>query len=487
VARCAPFSNQKSGERSESVPPLSHRRATIRLTLARFDSFRNRYRCGAHAEKATPSTTQVSAPPTTWERPKHRRIQLGRYYVEVGLVLVRPLTINPEVKFESAEAQYCRTSELSSESCPSELSSDGCLSELPPDYEDLLNELPTIPYEKFAQELPSDCSGGLQELQDPAPITTATLERHAVYELDSNRPLSCGTQHRSMESVGYCSFDSQKDYIPYGMVHQGFAPVPATTPLRRLQTVESLNVVPSLVSANNSHTPSPVSPVTPSLEVTRSVLAEQQADVSPIPGTTLPYQSAPLLLQQPEINEYAPHYSQEVSYYSEPASPFGSVQVDSFSYIKPMLDYWQNNDHHVSYFSRDPAQPVQSVATYQQTDQVSAVSGFSGWSSGVGRNKMVSHTMRTDRTDLASSWQQNILSASSPVDIRAIYRPPNSSETPAQTGRVNHSPDRLDARTTATQSNDETSVRNWESAKSRRTPPYPKEKCNVCGKEFTGK
>jgi hypothetical protein len=238
--------------------------------------------------------------------------------------------------------------------------------------------------------------------------------------------------------------------------------------------VESLNVVPSLVRANNSHTPSPVSPVTPSLEVTRSVVAEQQADVSPISGTTLPYQSAPLLLQQPEINEYAPHYSQEVSYYSEPASPFGSVQVDSFSYIKPMLDYWQNNDHHVSYFSRDPAQPVQSVATYQQTDQVSAVSGFSGWSSGVGRNKMVSHTMRTDRTDLASLWQRNILSASSPVDIRAIYRPPNST-------------DRLDAQTTATQSNDETSVRNWESAKSRRTPPYPKEKCNVCGKEFTGK
>jgi hypothetical protein len=433
VARC-----NNRGEQSESVIPVPHRYATTRLTLIRFESFRKVSRWTA--PPASPSSASTSE-----KRSKTRKtFHLGRYYVTFGRHSINKPT-----------PSQCYA-ELSGYTCASNLESGYCPSELP-DYESLFAVLPIISCDKSTPELSADCSGSLQELPDPASMETATLERNAVYELDSDRPIIDGFQHPPMDSVGYYHFDKQQGYAPHGLKRQAFAPVPAPAPLPRLRTDESLNLVPSLARANNSHTPSPVSPVTPSLQTTDCAEVEQQADVSPISVSALQYQPAQLLLQQYGANEFAPQYASNGLSYSGTESAFPFTQAENFLCSKPLLRYCKHDIHHNTHFTSSLAIPAHVVGSNRHFDRGSAVPGNLGWSSGVSWNDTESHfTM-------------------------------NSINITAQTNDVICSDTCFNAHTTAGQSNKDAYVPKPETGDDRHAFRHPRERCNICGGEFTGK
>jgi hypothetical protein len=306
-------------------------------------------------------------------------------------------------------------------------------------------------------ELPADYDGNLQELPDPTSMETATLERNAVYELDSDRPIIDGYQHPPMDSVGYYHFDKQQGYAPHRIKHQAFAPVLAPAPLPRLRTDESLNVVPSLVRASNSHTPSPVSPVTPSLQTTGCAEVEQQADVSPISVRVLQYQPAQLLSQQYGANEYALQYASNGLSYPGTESAFPFTQAENFLCSRPMRQYCKHDVHHNAHFTLSSALPAHVVGSNRHFNRQSVVPGNLGWNSGVSWNDTVSHFMM------------------------------NSINSTAQTNDVICSDACFEAHTTAGQSNEDADVPNSETGDDRHAFRYPRERCNICGGAFTGK
>jgi hypothetical protein len=496
VAKC-----DNRGERSESVIPFPHQSTTTRLTLARFESFRIRPRWNTYCANALPSDTPISAASSTCERSTPRTFRLGPYYVQFGRHTAKQRTITPEDDLRPADVKHRRLSvpwelsELSSESSPSELPSGSCTSELSsgsraselPDHGSLNSKLSIISCNKLRQELPTNYGGTLRALVDPASTFRVAFERNALHELEGSSPMSLNSQNSFMDSVGFFHFHQRRESSSCGMVHQAFAPVPASASLPRLQIDEPLNGLPSLISADSSHTPSPVSPVTPSLGTTHHAEVVQHANVSPISVTTLSYQPVPPPLQQPGINEFVPYSSQEAPYCPIPQSPFGPAEAKPFSYAKPILGFWEHDDHHASNFTPDLKISMHDVAQYQHIDPVSTVPEFSGWRSEVRQNEMVFHMTGTERTGRASSWHRNLRSANVPVEYHETYPNLNPFDATAQTDEIDHSASCFHVPTIAAQSNSEASVRNQEFTNVRLAPQYPRERCNICGGEFTGK
>jgi hypothetical protein len=479
VARCAPYSSHKRGERSESVPPLSNRPATTQLTLARFESFRNDLLGSSHSENASTLVTSTSVASTTSKVKSLGTLRFGRYYVKLERHPTGKLPTNSNVDLRSIKEHHFGLSELSNRSYRSELSSE----------EGLLSELPVFSDEELRQELPTDRSGSSaspQELLDPDSMTSAIFESDAVYELESDLPMPFGSQYSYMDPVGYAHSGKGDTPAFHGRMHPAFAPVPTPASLPRLQTEEHLNGLPSLVSANSSHTPSPVSPVTPSLQTARSGSeAEQQADVSPITATGPPYQPAPPLLQQSDIEEYVPQYSYDRFHDAELESSFASTQDETFSYSRPMSGNLNHDTHHVPYFSANLRQPAHGVASYQRINQeLVALETRALW------NGTDFLPMGNERTEYASSWHRNLPPSANTSGISTIHRHPGFFNPPLLLDDINRSDECFPTHDTTTQLNEDAEVGTQELANlanGRHTPRYPTESCRACGKEFTGR
>jgi hypothetical protein len=378
-------------------------------------------------------------------------------------------------------------SELSCETCLAELWSGPCPTGLPPDYEGLTYELPNGPCEKLAQELPSECNRSLVELLDPASMATATLERHAVYELDSDRPMSFSSQYPSMGSAGYYRFDKQEDCAPHEITHQAFAPVPIPVSLLRLQTDGPPNSIPGLVKADNSNTPSPVSPVTPSLITTRGAQVEQVVDVSPISARILQYEPGCSLSQQSGTNQFAPQYSSKGLPCPNTKSSFPSTQIGILLTGKPTSGRWKQDTHHDAHFTLSSSLPAHGIESHRHLSQEPTVYGFSGWGSGLHWNDMDPQFARTASADFASSWHQRPLSTTSAVDFSATHRLSNLIDLAAQMNNVNRPDECFGTHMTSARCNEDESILNLGPGEDGNAFRYPVERCNICGGEFTGK
>jgi hypothetical protein len=446
----------------------------MQLTLARLNSFRNDF-LGSKYPANTPSSAASICKESKTEKgvKSPGTFQLGCYYVTFGKHPKGKLNTSRNYNFGSANTQHCGSSELSSVVCRSEL----------PDSEVLLSELPVISNEEVRQELPTDCSDSpspAQELFDPDSMAFATFEDDAVYELESNTTMNFDSQDSSPASVEYAHLGKWNDLGFHETKHQAFAPVTTPASLSRLQTEEHMSISPSLVSANNSHTQSPVSPVTPSLETARGTEIKQPVDVSPISVTALPYQPFPLLLQQPHIDGYA--YSHNGLYYSEPESSFSSTQAEPSLYSSKER-HWNHEN-----YPRLTLSPESESFEYIQEEPISlACLGSSILGSEVPWSSTDHQSMRTERIDHTPGWYQYPSLRTDVIEISAMHRHWDGSDAPPATKEIDRFDTCFHEHTTSTPLKEDACAHAREANNVGHAPRYPREKCNLCEREFTGK
>jgi hypothetical protein len=401
--------------------------------------------------------------------------QLGRYYVRFGRHPKGKLATSRNQSFKFAKEQHCEISELSSVVSRSEL----------PDHERLLSELPVVSDEELRKELSTDCmdsSATAQELFDPDSIASAIFENDAVYELESDTTMIFGSQDSPPAPVEYTHLDKQFHLGFHGTMHEAFAPVATPASLLRLRTEQYLNIPPSLLSANNSQTPSPVSPVTPSLETAHNTEREHHVNVSPISVTASSYQPVSVLLQQPDEHEYA--YSHNGLYHSEPESSFASTQAETSPYSPISCHCQWNHESH----RRLTLSPESESFEYIHAEPISLESSILG--SEVPWSFTDPHSMRTERTKHTSAWQQYPLLSTNMIETSATHRHWdcfNSPPPPPPTNDINRSDTCFHQRTTANPFEEDASAHTQEVVNVRHGHRYPREKCNICEREFTGK
>ncbi|EAT85371.1 hypothetical protein SNOG_06720 [Parastagonospora nodorum SN15] len=310
-------------------------------------------------------------------------------------------------------------------------------------------------------------------------------EASAVYELESPIYEPFEPTDASMDTLGNIYID-MNGYMPekrdYGYEHAISHALPLAAPhytLPKIITQDYLETPPGFASANSSHSTSPISPVTPSLESGHGANAQHHI-VSPIATTAVSHQSHQFLSDHFQIEEigYAQYHSGPhfpvpgLSFTSPTAQPFDQHEPSSKDCVYSSLLFSSNDDLAAEDPTQDPPSDQEPVVA-----NLFEVSQDDTWDT--------SEIYKTDTQEIdppAYSFR-DFLQPFNLTDTCAVPQSSDHSEkstVPEQDYSYLGDSLQQDTHGFHIYTNDE--VRNRELPSTSRSA----KRCNICGKEFTG-
>lgn len=310
------------------------------------------------------------------------------------------------------------------------------------------------------------------------------FEQDTIYELESPVDGNFGHFSTNFEEPQFnATYPKLNQWVappPQRMVHQALPRLTTQAPSPRFQADRHNDASPYLSSANSSLTPSPVSPVTPNLDTASHIQRQDWSIVSPISARPSSCQSFSHFMQQ-----YAPQYPHHRTAYSEPAS-FSSTPVEGSLYT--MGGSWNMESEQNSHFSTTPMLPEHETAHYQHTGhqlQLPAAPSLNAETSWDDDDFLATSNDHVEDDSFWTSFDIGSTQAAHNAtdDVTASF-----DETQWVAGS-NH--DQIGGASNneaiGHQNGGQGVMRNRTSSGSGRATPYPRERCHICDKEFTGR
>jgi len=303
-----------------------------------------------------------------------------------------------------------------------------------------------------------------------------------VYELESPIYEPIEATNAQMDTLGNFYVD-MSEYTPekrdYHYAHAIRHASPLAAPLYSLPkiiTQDYLETPPGFASANSSHSTSPISPVTPSLERANA----QQHIVSPVTTTAVSHQSLQFLSDDFRIEEsgYAQYHGglhfpvPELSFTPPSAQPFSQHEPASKDWAYNKLRSSSKDDYAVEDPAQDPLfEQAPVVANLFEASQDDT------WDT--------SEIYRTDTGEIdppAYSFRE----FPEPFDITNSCDVPQSSDCCEKSTEIEHDYPYLEH--SFQQGIHGFHIYTNEETQNREVPPTCRstKRCNICGKEFTG-
>ncbi|KAH7414271.1 hypothetical protein DE146DRAFT_29044 [Phaeosphaeria sp. MPI-PUGE-AT-0046c] len=345
-------------------------------------------------------------------------------------------------------------------------------------------------------ELPAHCDNdsiielsGDRAQKPPTELPTmSTFEHDTIHELESPVDVDFAQFSTDFEEHQFdLTFpDLDKWEVPSvpRMVHRALPRLTTEAPSPRLHVDNHIEASPYLSSANSSLTPSPVSPVTPNLDATSHTQRQDWPIVSPISARPSSCQSFSHFMQQ-----YAPQYSHHRMACSEPASSFTSTPVEGSLYTTRLTESWNMESGHNSVFPNTPVLPQREIMHYQHSSHELQLPPAPSLNVETSWNDDDFFPTTNDHIDDDSVWFPSFDVESTQPEHNAAE---NVSTSIGETQRIDTSNHDqigrvLNDREVARQRSEREVVRNRVSSSSGRATQYPREKCHICDKEFTGR
>jgi hypothetical protein len=456
------------GDPSESVLPIqSSISQRFKLTPLRADSSQGHVPSNSFEIENNFLSELDSQEPSIVRKPRSIRIlRLGRCYVDFGW---SPSTRRvPKIRDNATSRSHKKrrqTSELSAD--PIEVGRSELLSH------------PVSPVR------PLDYS--IRELPDQASMDAAVLEKDAVYELESTT--FGGFDPRDIQmNISDNAFDTNKSSFgkwntPSVYTMRQASPLAAPHySLPRIITQEHYETPPSLASANSSHNPSPISPVTPSIETRHGVSAHQHI-VSPIAAPPTSHQPFQHATERSPIEKHFHGQNQGGLYFPEPISSFASPTSHFLNHSKPIPKDGAYDDRLLSCGSGLVAN---NWTSYPQFDPIPLSAGSSETMDDL---LWDTNECYTEDVDPPAYTFQTFSEPVSGVDGCAI---PQSFDSYEKSGTsehdFSHSVDSLQQETTDLHLYITGAIHRRGAIRGRALPAacWPAKRCNICGSEFTG-
>lgn len=402
------------------------------------------------------------------KKPKSIRVlKFGRCYIDFGWSPARASAAAELSASEGREFQAHRTSVESSVE----------LSAAAPDR----TELPTQSDKDSVIELAGD-----RAQEPPAELPTmSTFEHDAIYELESPIDGGFGQFSNNFEEhhFGMTYSDSSKWEAPpvQRMVRQALPRLTTQAPSPGFQFEDHIDASPYLSSANSSLTPSPVSPVTPNLGTTSHPQSQDWSIVSPISARPSSCQSFSHFMQQ-----YVPQYPHQRNAFSEPAS-FTSTPVEGSLYT--MAGSWNMEFGQSSHFSTAPATTQEESTPYQHSEHELQMPAVPSLNMETSWDDVDFFTTNNDHIEDDSLWYPTSF------DVESIQPEHNTTEDVStslgeEQGAACSSHDPADEAfldEDIVRRKREEIVHKRTSSSGGLATQYPREKCQICTKEFTGR
>jgi hypothetical protein len=341
------------------------------------------------------------------------------------------------------------------------------------------SELPDIAshHQPPLQELPTELLP--QELSDRASIASAVLEKDAIYELDSPLPVETHIRRldmacEDMSQFNMSSFPMDKWEAPqmHKMMHQTLPRLTTMSSHVMPRSFEEHSIDSSrLTSANNSITPSPVSPATPEMENMQSTGLRQPLYVSPISTVPSPHRHYPSFIQHGAFDAYDQQCFYNEAPRAVPQDSFTSASVeypgrDELAHGSWVLDTYHNSSSlpEMSLMEHGFAAPSQRPRKRSSLE--------------LGRDLAWDHLANSG--DI-SSWSSPFKILDTADQGGNIHNPYNHEDS-VPVGE-HEMCSMLDSQEQELRQD----VSDTEITRSRVVKRYPKEGCEYCGKEFTGR
>lgn len=351
-------------------------------------------------------------------------------------------------------------------------------------------ELPTHSDNDSIIELSGD-----REQEPPAELPTvsntmsASFEQDTVYELESSVDVDFARFPNNFEEpqfdLTYPDFDKWEVPSVQRMVHRALPRLTTEAPSPRFQAGNHIDASPYLSSANSSLTPSPVSPVTPNLDTARHTQRQDWPIVSPISPRPSSCQSFSHFMQQ-----YTPQSTHHRAAYSEPTSAFTSTPIEGSLYTTRMTGSWNMESQQNDCFSNTPVLTQQEPMHYQHSGHELRLPTAPSLNVETSWNDEEYFSTANDHIEDDSLWYQTSFDIQSTQPEHNTTEAVSTSFGETQQGfgsSHDQNCESLHDRNSVQPTFEPEVVRIRASQSSVRATQFPREKCHICAKEFTGR
>jgi hypothetical protein len=318
----------------------------------------------------------------------------------------------------------------------------------------------------------------------PSPLVMASIShRHEEQPVELEGPLPYALLSRQSSSASFERFHKQSDYAQAFVIHH--APTPLSTPPYPQGTYMEANssMSPESINEVQSHTLSPVSPVTPSLNNAYGSILKKHSDISPVSFSASPGQRF-----SPSLESYTDHYETRDSFSIPEPSLSGTAgrvhesAEDSSSWFRGVVDTEDFSNNYLALSASMEIPPMYQALGNESISPSVGEDSKTSWNGLIEQNCTTRVTTRK-----TSPWHRRLVqiqmatgAALSICQEETAYGSALLSQDISTTTikrskavRRQHRQGNLPCTQTSTEP--------------KEPADYPTEMCDVCQKEFTGR